>query len=50
MQERIEQLDGSLTILSSQGHNSGTVIEVRLPLSHMLPPEEDTAPIQKAGE
>jgi two-component system NarL family sensor kinase len=50
MQERIEQLDGSLTILSSQENNGGMVIEVRLPLSHMLPPEEKSSPILKAGE
>lgn len=37
MQERIEQLDGSLRILSSR---SGTVIEASVPLSHMLPPQE----------
>lgn len=35
MAERIEQLDGSLRILSSR---SGTVIEAQVPLSHMLPP------------
>lgn len=50
MQERIEQLDGSLTILSSHGVNSGTIIEVRLPLSHMLPPEKAPSPNLKAGE
>ncbi|MBL4767314.1 MAG: cache domain-containing protein [Rhodobacteraceae bacterium] len=50
MQERIEQLDGSLTILSSHDNNSGTVIEVRLPLSHMLPPEEKPSLTQKASE
>jgi len=38
MQERIEQLDGVLRILSSR---SGTVIEAQVPLSHMLPPEDD---------
>ncbi len=41
MQERIEQLDGRLQILSSRGPQSGTVIEARLPLSHLLPPEEE---------
>ncbi|MFT7594491.1 MAG: two-component system NarL family sensor kinase [Paracoccaceae bacterium] len=40
MQERIEQLDGTLRILSTRGANSGTVIEVLLPLSHLLPPQE----------
>ncbi len=49
MQERIEQLDGSLRILSSRGQRSGTVIEVSLPLSHLLPPQEDATPKRKAG-
>ena len=39
MQERIEQLDGRLRILSSR---DGTVIEAQVPLSHMLPPESGT--------
>ena len=39
MQERIEQLDGSLRIMSSA---SGTVIEAQVPLSHMLTPESRT--------
>lgn len=37
MQERIEQLDGTLRILSSK---SGTVIEADVPLTHMLQPED----------
>ena len=37
MQERVEQLDGSLRILSSR---AGTVIEATVPLSHMLPPSD----------
>jgi len=50
MQERIEQLDGSLRILSSRGGRSGTVIEASLPLSHLLSPqEEDATPKRKAG-
>ncbi|NVO55565.1 cache domain-containing protein [Rhodobacteraceae bacterium B1Z28] len=49
MQERIEQLDGSLRILSSRGPRGGTVIEVSLPLSHLLPPQEDATPNRKAG-
>lgn len=49
MQERIEQLDGTLRILSSRGAQSGTVIEVSLPLSHLLPPQEDATPKRKAG-
>jgi len=36
MQERIEQLDGTLRILSS---TSGTVIEAEVPLSHLLRPD-----------
>jgi two-component system NarL family sensor kinase len=40
MQERIEQLDGTLRILSSRGTQSGTVIEASLPLSHLLAPGE----------
>lgn len=43
MQERMEQLDGSLTVTSGP---EGTTIEARVPLSHMLPPEaglEDAA-------
>ena len=36
MQERIEQLDGTLRILSSR---SGTIIEAQVPLSHLLPPQ-----------
>lgn len=44
MQERIEQLDGSLKILSSR---DGTLIEARLPLSHLLPPEETSDPSAK---
>lgn len=37
MQERMEQLDGNLRILSSK---TGTVIEATVPLSHLLPPEK----------
>ncbi|WP_136442711.1 cache domain-containing protein [Pacificoceanicola onchidii] len=37
MQERMEQLGGTLRVLSSR---SGTVIEAQVPLSHLLPPEE----------
>ncbi len=42
MQERIEQLDGTLRILSTKparGPSSGTVIEARVPLTHLLPPD-----------
>lgn len=37
MQERVENLNGSFRILSTK---SGTVIEARVPLSHMLPPSQ----------
>jgi len=40
MSERIEQLDGSLRILSS---DSGTTIEATVPLTHMLTPESEAA-------
>jgi two-component system NarL family sensor kinase len=43
MQERIEQLDGTLRILSSA---SGTVIEAEVPLTHLLRP--DTASRESA--
>ena len=42
MQERIEQLDGTLRILSTKparGTSSGTIIEARVPLTHLLPPD-----------
>ncbi|MCU9846936.1 cache domain-containing protein [Defluviimonas sp. WL0024] len=40
MAERMEQLDGTLRILSSR---DGTVIEAQVPLSHMLPPAGQAA-------
>ncbi|KNG95299.1 cache domain-containing protein [Pseudaestuariivita atlantica] len=40
MQERIEQQDGTLRILSSR---NGTVIEAQVPLSHILRPEATSA-------
>ncbi len=46
MQERIEQLDGNLRILSSK---TGTVIEATVPLSHLLPPETSIEPESKAS-
>ena len=45
MQERVEQLNGTLRIFSSK---SGTVIVADIPLSHMLPPEEDGATKREA--
>ncbi|MCR8825560.1 cache domain-containing protein [Pseudosulfitobacter koreensis] len=52
MQERIEQLDGTLRITSSRGKNlpdsdattSGTTVEATVPLSHLLPPDPHSAP------
>jgi two-component system NarL family sensor kinase len=38
MAERMEQLDGTLRILSSR---DGTVIEATVPLSHMLQPDNE---------
>ncbi|MRU16879.1 histidine kinase [Roseovarius sp. A21] len=46
MQERIEQLDGSLRILSTK---SGTVIEATVPLTHMLTPQDTPLPDTKAS-
>ena len=37
MAERVEQLDGTLRIMSTR---AGTVIEAVVPLTHMLPPED----------
>lgn len=48
MQERIEQLDGTLRILSSRGTQGGTVIEAILPLSHLLAPGETLGEDQRA--
>ncbi len=42
MQERIEQLGGSLRILSARTGQTGTVIEAQVPLSHMLRPRNKT--------
>ncbi|GGH19936.1 two-component system, NarL family, sensor kinase [Cribrihabitans marinus] len=49
MQERIEQLDGTLRILSTKGKPGGTVIEASLPLSHLLPPEEEAPNMKEAS-
>lgn len=40
MQERVEQLDGDLRITTGK---SGTTIVAQVPLTHILPPEEDGA-------
>ncbi|WP_425039162.1 cache domain-containing protein [Primorskyibacter sp. S187A] len=50
MQERVDQLDGTLRILSAKG--AGTTIEIQVPLSHMLSPEnaaQDGAPPETAA-
>ena len=49
MQERIEQLDGTLNIRSQRGGESGTEIEVRVPLSHLLAPAEKSSPTQEVN-
>lgn len=46
MQERVEQLEGTLRIFSSR---SGTVIVADVPLSHMLQPEELSSDNRKAS-
>jgi two-component system, NarL family, sensor kinase len=40
MQERVEQLDGTLRILSGAAGSTGTVIEAAVPLTHLLAPGE----------
>jgi len=47
MQERIDQLDGTLTISSTR---SGTLIEAKVPLTHLLPPEDSNETTKKAAE
>ena len=49
MQERVEQLDGYFRVLSSLGYNAGTVIEATVPLTHLLPPEENAQPKEQAS-
>ncbi|WP_415403153.1 cache domain-containing protein [Tateyamaria sp. SN3-11] len=48
MQERVEQLDGNLRILSGAGAEGGTVIEATVPLTHLLPPEETSPNKERA--
>ncbi|MBV2360889.1 cache domain-containing protein [Thalassococcus sp. CAU 1522] len=45
MQERMDQLGGTLRVLSTR---SGTVIEAQVPLTHLLPPESGSATEQEA--
>lgn len=47
MQERVEQLDGTFHLSSPRGVQ-GTIIEVTVPLTHLLPPEPKTAQKTKA--
>ncbi|TFL19715.1 cache domain-containing protein [Jannaschia formosa] len=47
MAERIEQLDGTLT-LSDGPDGRGTVVEATVPLTHLLAPASDDAPVQAA--
>ncbi len=55
MQERVEQLDGTLRILSARNAKSGkggvgTVIEATVPLTHLLPPDpEQTSDRKRAS-
>ena len=42
MQERVEQLEGDFRVHSGVG-GFGTVVEVSVPLSHLLPPEPESA-------
>lgn len=42
MQERIDQLDGTFSVQNPRD-GSGTIVEVSVPLSHLLPPETDDA-------
>ncbi|WP_300058019.1 cache domain-containing protein [uncultured Roseobacter sp.] len=42
MQERVEQLEGQLRLAKPRG-TDGTIIEVTVPLSHLLPPERETS-------
>ncbi|MBS0124426.1 cache domain-containing protein [Thetidibacter halocola] len=46
MQERMDQLNGTLRVLSSR---SGTVIEAQVPLTHLLPPQDQGSPKPKAS-
>ncbi|SFR41291.1 two-component system, NarL family, sensor kinase [Yoonia tamlensis] len=43
MQERIEQLGGSLRITTARNGQTGTIIEAQVPLTHLLNPQKETA-------
>ena len=47
MAERVEQLDGTLRIMSTR---PGTTIEAIVPLTHMLPPEDRQRPEDRRKE
>lgn len=49
MQERVEQLGGTLRILSARGAGPGTVIEAEVPLTHLLKPEETGSEPERAS-
>ena len=40
MQERVEQLEGEINVFTARS-GTGTVVEVSVPLSHLLPPEPE---------
>ncbi len=46
MQERVEQLEGELNVFTTRS-GIGTVVEVTVPLSHLLPPEPETSQPEK---
>lgn len=47
MQERMDQLGGTLRVLSSR---TGTVIEAQVPLTHLLPPQDAPPPKQPKAQ
>ena len=54
MQERVEQLDGTLRITSSRrneadGQTTGTTVEATVPLTHLLPPDPKSGTDPKSG-
>ncbi len=54
MQERVEQLEGTLRITSSRGNEAegqttGTTVEATVPLTHLLPPDPKSGTDAKSG-
>ncbi|MEO0665629.1 MAG: cache domain-containing protein, partial [Pseudomonadota bacterium] len=47
MQERVEKLNGTLNVVSSR---KGTVVEIKVPLSHMLAPERAAEPTPERAD